>query len=96
MYDTTVIRRNEEFLRNKNQKIASEIPTELKECTFTPRIKRIEGASKMNSVLAGDRLYKYHDIYETNKIMKRDSMNQNVNLLLNSNFKAQLHIQPSN
>ena len=68
-----VIERNEQFLKEKKEKLSKQVPTELKECTFVPKV-----ASKPNSRKAaeiennprltpGERLYAYFEKYEKNK-----------------------------
>jgi len=65
-----VIERNEEFLKEKNSKLAKQIPTELKECTFAPVVQKSGSLSRGNSkdkVDFADRLYSYFDKYEKRK-----------------------------
>ncbi len=63
-----VVERNEEFLREKNSKIARQVPTEMKECTFVPLVcrgKEAKGPETHKDF--AERLYAYFDVYEKRK-----------------------------
>ncbi len=65
----SVIQRNEEFLRARNSKVARQVPTEMKECTFAPQVRKAKEQSKGEEPGkdVGERLYGYFDVYEKRK-----------------------------
>eukprot|EP01022_Parablepharisma_sp_SALTPOND_P014358 TRINITY_DN1943_c0_g1_i1.p2 TRINITY_DN1943_c0_g1~~TRINITY_DN1943_c0_g1_i1.p2 ORF type:complete len:696 (+),score=109.46 TRINITY_DN1943_c0_g1_i1:287-2374(+) len=63
-----VIERNEQFLKEKNTKLSKQVPTELKECTFVPKVGKSGGKKESGPRLPpGERLYAYFEKYEKQK-----------------------------
>lgn len=69
MIDDGVIERNEQFLRRKNQKIATQVGSQQKGCTFQPRVCAAATAGNVQKKPGDvcDRLYKYYERYEQRK-----------------------------
>jgi len=63
-----IIKRNEDFLKVKEKKISKQVPTELRECTFAPRLSRSQIQTTQPTVnkeqAIGERLYSYFEQYE--------------------------------
>jgi len=71
-----VIERNEQFLKERSSKLSKQLPTELKECTFVPKVSKPGTQSmltkdKRNSIESKtsvcERLYSYFEKYEKQK-----------------------------
>ena len=63
--------RNEKFMKEKNAKLVYQVPTELKGCTFAPKVHHDYLRPSSSATNIGDRLYKFHTEYETKKEFKR-------------------------
>ena len=65
-----VIERNEEFLKNKNTKLSKQISSEMKQCTFVPKVQKTKAKPKeedTEKLTPGERLYAYFEKYEKHK-----------------------------
>lgn len=75
--NSSLIERNEEFLKNKNMKINSAITTEDLECTFAPRINNKNINKNEEFTKVGDRLYQYKDKYQKSLNEKKEIYQEN-------------------
>lgn len=57
-----IIKRNEDFLKEREEKIARQMPTGLKECTFAPRLSA-NAPAKAKEPTPGERLYSFFENY---------------------------------
>jgi hypothetical protein len=72
--ESSLIQRNEEFVKNKNIKLKNYVKNEDLECTFTPQIRRI--ATEQDQVSVEQRLFNYNQIYREKKEAYKESLNE--------------------
>lgn len=70
----TLLKRNEDFIRNRDIKIKSYVRNEELECTFSPKIKDI--VSNDENIPVENRLYNYDQIYKQKKENFKENFNE--------------------
>lgn len=77
-----VIKRNDEHLKRRNEKLKQLQAFDDYECTFTPKINTYFYADQnfcekeFNSIKAGNRLHEYHSVYNQKKELLKDTLNE--------------------
>lgn len=89
--NSSLIERNEEFMRNKSQKLRTIANKEENECTFSPKINEKQRGQiyidNSETLPVGDRLFRYQHKYQQNAHQKKEMYKENYSFKpdINSN-----------
>jgi len=64
--NSSLLERNEEFLRNKSEKLKQYKTKNDDECTFSPKVNSVNSKQNEDEISVGERLFNYQSFYKNN------------------------------